>query len=108
MKVAKILAFLGVMAMTAALVFGFSRGDFFIDGGEILANPWGIVSMVDLYVGFTLFSMWIAYREKNVVIAGIWIILMMVLGFFTGALYVLIQLFACKGDMKRFFMGDRT
>ena len=108
MKIAKLLALVGVLAMTGALIYGFSTGDFFVDGGEILANPWGIVSMVDLYVGFTLFSMWIAYREKNVVIAGVWIVLMMVLGFFTGALYVLIQLFACKGDMKRFFMGDRA
>jgi hypothetical protein len=108
MKVAKLLALLGILAMTGALFFGFTKGDFFVDGGEILANPWGIVSMVDLYVGFTLFSMWIAFREKNIIVSGIWIALMMVLGFFTGALYVLIQLFNCKGDMQKFFMGDRA
>ncbi len=108
MRIAKLLALLGVMAMTGVLIFGFTKGDFFIDGGEILANPWGIVSMVDLYVGFTLFSMWIAFRERNILVAGIWIVLMMVLGFFTGALYVLIQLFTCKGDMQKFFLGDRV
>ncbi len=108
MRIAKLLALIGVMAMTGVLIFGFTKGDFFIDGGDILANPWGIVSMVDLYVGFTLFSMWIAFREKNIVVAGVWIVLMMVLGFFTGALYVLIQLITCKGDMQKFFMGDRV
>jgi hypothetical protein len=33
---------------------------------------------------------------------------MMGLGFFTGSLYVLIALFASKGDWKRFWMGHRA
>lgn len=107
MKIAKLLALLGVMAMTGALIFGFTQGDFFVDGSAVLANPWGIVSMVDLYVGFTLFSMWIAFREKHILNAVVWIILMMVFGFFTGALYVLVQLIGSKGDWTRFFMGAR-
>jgi hypothetical protein len=45
--------------MTAVLVYGFTVGDFSADGAIILSNPWGIVSMVDLYVGFILFSGWI-------------------------------------------------
>lgn len=108
MKISKLLALTGVLAMTGVLIYGFSKGDFFVDGAEILANPWGIVSMVDLYVGFTLFSMWIAFREKSILVASVWIVLMMVLGFFTGALYVLLQLISCKGDMQKFFMGDRV
>lgn len=107
MKIAKFIALLGVMAMTGALIFGFTQGDFLVDGSAVLANPWGIVSMVDLYVGFTLFSMWIAYREKHILYAGIWIVLMMVFGFFTGTLYVLIHLNVSKGDWKQFFMGAR-
>lgn len=107
MKIAKFLALLCVVAMTGALIYGFTVGDFFVDGSAILSNPWGIVSMVDLYVGFTLFSMWIAFREKSVFIAGLWIILMMVFGFFTGAIYVLIHLILSKEDWNLFFMGDR-
>ncbi len=103
MKIAKVIAVLGLIAMSIVLVFGFISGDFFADGAELLANPWGIVSMVDLYVGFTLFSMWIVYREKNVLSAAIWVVLMMVLGFFAGSLYVLLALMTCKGDVNRFF-----
>lgn len=102
-KVAKVIAMLGVLAMSIVLIYGFTKGNFFVDGSEILANPWGIVSMVDLYVGFTLFSMWVVYREKNVLSAIIWVILMMVLGFFAGSLYVLLALISSKGDAKRFF-----
>lgn len=108
MKIAKIIAWLGVLAMTAVLLNGFVVGDFSRDGGELLANPWGIVSIVDLYVGFVLFSLWIAFRETKIITAVIWIVLMMVLGFFTGSVYVLIALYASKGDWVKFFLGGRT
>ncbi len=107
MKIAKIIAWIGLLGMTAVLLNGFINGDFGKDGGELLANPWGIVSIVDLYVGFLLFSMWIAFREKSVLSAVVWIILMMVLGFFTGSLYVLVALYRSKGDWLRFFLGSR-
>lgn len=108
MKTARSLSWIGVAAMTAALFYGFTQGDFFSDGGLILSNPWGIVSMVDLYVGFTLFSMWVFFREKNKLIAIIWIISIMILGFFAGSLYVAIHLGINKGNWTRFFLGWRS
>ena len=108
MKIAKIIAWLGALAMTAVLLNGFIAGNFSRDGGELLANPWGIVSIVDLYVGFALFSLWIAFRETKLLVAVIWIILMMVLGFFTGSVYVLVALYASKGDWVKFFLGGRA
>lgn len=108
MKLAKIIAILCLIAMTAGLLNGFLNGDFFEDGKELLENPWGIMSMIDLYVGFVLFSMWIAFREKHVLAVFVWIALMMILGFFTGSLYVLIALIQSKNDWKTFFMGSRT
>ncbi len=107
MKIAKIIAWLGLIAMTAVLLNGFINGNFGSDGAELMANPWGIVSLVDLYVGFALFSIWIAFREKTVTSAAIWIVLMMVLGFFTASLYVLIALYSSKGDWPAFFFGAR-
>ena len=107
MKIGKIIAVLGILAMTAALVYGFTVGDFGADGALILANPWGIVSLVDLYTGFVLFSMWIYFRESNLAIAGIWIIAMMILGFFTGAIYVLYAFLTSKNDWLTFFLGAR-
>ncbi len=107
MKAAKWIAWLGLVAMTVVLLNGFINGDFSEDGSQLLANPWGVVSIVDLYVGFGLFSIWIAFREKNIILAIIWIILMMVLGFFTGSLYTLIALYQSKGDWLSFFLGGR-
>lgn len=108
MKAAKLIAMLGLAAMAGALFYGFTAGDFGADGARILQNPWGIVSLVDLYSGFILFSGWIVYRERTIGLAVIWVVLMMVLGFFTASLYTLLALYQSKGDWKQFWMGKHA
>jgi len=108
MTIAKVIALIGLLAMTGILVYGFTVGDFSAEGTKLLAMPWGIVSLVDLYVGFALFSCWIVFREKAFLPSIIWVVLMMVLGFWTGALYTLIALQTSRGDWKRFWYGKRA
>ena len=107
MKVAKAIALLGLLAMTGVLIYGFTVGDFGEEGKQLLSMPWGIVSLVDLYVGFTLFTGWIVYREKSLVRSIVWAVLMMVLGFWTASLYSFIALQTSGGDWRRFWMGHR-
>ena len=108
MRIAKIIALAGLLAMTVVLIYGFTVGNFSAEGAKLVAMPWGIVSLVDLYVGFSLFSCWIVFREKAWLPSVIWVILMMVLGFWTGALYTFIALQTSDGDWKRFWYGKRT
>ena len=105
MKIAKLVSALGLLSMTSVLIYAFTVGNFVADGAELLANPWGIVSLVDLYTGFILFSGWIIYREKSWINALIWTVLMMILGFFTASLYVLIALSKSRGDWHKFWLG---
>lgn len=108
MKITKIISILGILVMTAALVYGFTIGNFSREGSQLLSMPWGIVSLADLYTGFTLFSMWIIYREKSLPIAILWTIAMMVLGFFTGALYTFIALQTSGNDWRKFWLGKNA
>ncbi|OQA22740.1 MAG: hypothetical protein BWY63_00667 [Chloroflexi bacterium ADurb.Bin360] len=108
MKVAKGIALLGMLAMTVALVNGFTRGDFGGEGSQLLSMPWGIVSLVDLYVGFVLFSGWILYREKSLPVALLWTVAMMVLGFFTASLYTFIALQTSGNDWRKFWLGKHA
>jgi hypothetical protein len=108
MKIAKIIALAGLLTMTGVLIYGFTAGDFFAEGAQLLSMPWGIVSLVDLYVGFALFSCWIVFREKALLPSLIWVVLMMVLGFWAGSLYTLIALQTSDGDWKRFWYGKRA
>jgi uncharacterized membrane protein len=105
MRYAKILSVVGMLAMVIVLIYGFTVGDFNTDGAVLLQNPWGIVSIVDLYVGFALFSGWIVYREQSLARAVIWVILMMVLGSLTASVYAFVALQTSKGDWRRFWMG---
>jgi hypothetical protein len=108
MRLAKMVSILGILAMTAVLIYGFTLGNFGLDGGKLLANPWGIVSLMDLYTGFTLFSAWIIYREKSLPVAMLWTLAMMTLGFFAGSLYAFLALQSSGGDWKKFWMGKRV
>ena len=65
MQTIKVISLIGLIAMAGIILYAFVVGDFFSEGKALLAMPWGIVSMVDLYVGFTVFSCWIAYRENS-------------------------------------------
>ncbi len=105
MKLAKLTAWIGLLAMTSVLLYAFTQGDFMGEGSKLLAMPWGIVSLVDLYTGFILFSGWIIYREKSWLRSAVWVILMMTLGFFAGSLYTLIALYTSHGDWEKFWKG---
>lgn len=108
MNVAKILTILGVLAMTAVIGYAFIAGDFATEGAILTSLPWGIVSLVDLYVGFTLFSAWVAYREKSIPVTALWILAVMTLGAFTISLYAFLALRASQGNPQKFFMGNRA
>lgn len=108
MKIAKLIALAGLLAMTGVLIYGFTVGDFFEEGSQLLSMPWGIVSLVDLYAGFALFSVWIVYREKSLWRSIVWVVLMMVLGFWTGSLYTLFALQTSGGNWQRFWKGQRA
>ncbi len=108
MKIAKIISLLGVLAMTAVLIYGFTVGNFSGEGSQLVKMPWGIVSLVDLYTGFTLFAMWIIYREKSLPIAILWTVAMMTLGFFAGALYTFLALQASNGNWRKFWLGKHA
>ena len=107
MRVGRIIAWLCLIAMTIGLGNGFMNGDFFIDGGKLLSNPWGVMSLIDLYVGFTIFAMWIVFREKNAFAAVLWVFFLMTLGFFTASLYLIKVFNQSNGDWLEFFLGDR-
>ena len=108
MRLAKIISVLGMLAMSAVLIYGFTIGDFFAEGSQLASMPWGIVSLVDLYTGFILFSGWIIYREKYLPVAIVWTIAMMVLGFFAGSLYAFIALQTSGDDWRKFWLGKHA
>jgi len=107
MRVATILAGLGAIAMIAVIAYGVVVGDFGSNGRQLLSMPWGIVSLVDLYVFFLLVCGWILFRDGSTARSWLWILLVLTLGSLAICLYVLVILRSSGGDWRRFFMGRR-
>mgnify|MGYP001161562073 FL=1 len=106
MKMAQIyLVFLTVI-MAGSLAYGFIVGDFWEDGGELMDNPWGIVSLFDVYVGFFFFIGWIWYRECCPGIKLGWAVAILLGGNVVAGIYAILALHKSKGDAKVFFMGE--
>ena len=91
--------------MCAILAYGFTQGDFWAEGSILTGMPWGIVSLVDVYVGFLLFCAWIWYRESSL-LAKVGLTLAILLGGnAVSALYAWITLVRSGGDLQAFFLG---
>lgn len=108
MLIAKIVALCGALAQGAILIYGFTRGDFSAAGSFFFHDPWGIVSLVDVYVGFIFFSVWIIYREKNLPVALLWVASIMLLGNFSAGIYAFFALNNSNDDWRKFWMGKHV
>lgn len=100
----KIAAWIGAIVMASMIVFSLVTGDFFGEGSILLGMVWGQMSMVDLYVGFLLFYLWILKRERTWLSKLFWFALLMVTGSLATALYILKAAYTSKTETE-FFLG---
>ncbi|MEA2070112.1 MAG: DUF1475 family protein [Asgard group archaeon] len=107
MVIGKILSVLGMIGMATALLYGFIWGDFLGDGNILLSIPWGIITLIDIYISFAVFCGFIIYRESHILLTLGWIILVIVLGSFTICTYLFIAFHTSKGDWSIFWHGKK-
>ncbi len=105
MKTAKFLALTGTVIMFFTLMYGFIYGNFINEGSVLISIAWGKVSLIDVYIGFFLFSSWVIFREHNRLNTVIWVVIFMILGNFATCLYATIALFKSNNDWKVFWLG---
>ena len=102
------LALIGFLIMLISISTAFIVGDFSAEGSIIFSLAWGKVSLIDVYIGFLIFSGWIIYRERSLGRSIMWVILMMIFGNMTACFYILLALRQSRGDWTRFWLGDRV
>ena len=105
MTITKIISYFITVTMTIVIIWAQSEVSIF--DSPIPNLPWGIVSLVDLYSGFILFSLWIFYKE-NTIPSIVWTFFVMTLGSFTIALYVIYSINNSGGNIEKFFMGSNS
>ena len=78
----RILAALGAIALAFAIVWaGMTAGQSLSEAvGWLVSEPWGVVSLIDLYLGFVLIATLIWVFEPNKLIALAFILPLPILG----------------------------
>ncbi len=87
-KIIRWVAWLAVGLMAAAIAVAATRASFGAEGSTLVGLAWGRVTLIDLYTGILLVSVWVWWREANPVRALVWIIVFVVTGNLGVGLYV--------------------
>ncbi len=96
------------LAMACALAWGVLYGDLTAEGGALLRMPWGLVSLVEIYIGLTLFGCWVFWREASAARASAWMLAAVLIGNIVSCIYVLLAMRAARGDVSKFWLGARA
>jgi ABC-type tungstate transport system substrate-binding protein len=100
-----IAAAVGSCVMIGFLLHSSINGNLMSEGRVLLDMPWGVMSLVDLYIGLLLFSCWIWWREPHRSVALLWTLALMVSGNLGTCLYVLIAILRSNGRLEHFIAG---
>jgi len=63
-----------------------------LDNGHLISDPWFQATLVDTYLGFLTFYLWVAWKESTMIARATWFVLIMTLGNMAMAAYVFWQL----------------
>lgn len=94
--------------MAAALAWGLFKGNLSAEGGALLRMPWGLVSLIEIYVGMALFGCWVFWREASPVRSSMWMLAVALIGNVVSCAYVLLALRSSRGNPTLFWMGARA
>lgn len=85
-----VLSAIGVGVLVGAIVQATLRSPFIAGLERIVAEPWGVVTLIDLYAGLLVIWAWIWIREPSRVVALGWLVLLLGLGNLATMAYLLL------------------
>jgi hypothetical protein len=85
-----VFALLG-LALAGAIAWAMSKAPFWASFGAIVADPWGLVTLADLYLGFFACAAIIALAERRAGVALAWIVALFVLGNLVTGLWLALR-----------------
>jgi hypothetical protein len=66
--------------------------------GPVIRDPWVVATLLDAYLAFLAFYVYVAWKERSAAARVLWFIALMLLGNFAIAAYLLRELFAVPAD----------
>ena len=100
-------AVFSAVAFFALIAFASRRMGLLEGFGEVLRNPWGVVALVDLYLGFLFVALWMALLERRWWQSTLWIVALFALGNGVTALYLAWRVWRMKSPSRAVLSPDR-
>merc|ERR1711974_422109 len=97
----------GVILITAFIIYASIAGGGWAEVKAIFSLPWGIMTLVDVYLGFMLIILWVCLREDKVWKMFIWGVAILTLGNFATCLYAFIAIVQSQGKVEKLMLGSR-
>ena len=69
-----------------------------LDNARLMPDVWFQVTLLDAYLGFAIFYVWVAWKEQALASRILWFALIMVFGNMATTFYVLLQLWKIGPD----------
>ena len=87
----RILVAVGGLVLAALIVWAVQAGDFSAAGAWLTSDPWGMVTLADLYLGFAILAVLIWVLEPNKRVALLFILPLPVLGNVWAAVWLALR-----------------
>ncbi len=94
----KIIFALILIAIVSATGWATSILPFYKTPQDVVTHPWFIATLIDTYLAFFTFWLWVAYKERSNLGRAIWLLLIFALGNIAMAGYALLTLFRLPAD----------
>jgi hypothetical protein len=101
------IALAGMLSMLVAVAWGITNGRLGMEFSAMTNMAWGLVTIIDLYVGLALIATWIWWREANPMIALGWTVALATCGNIATCLYIVLAIRASRGNVHQFWSGHR-
>lgn len=92
MSILRVIVALMGLGLTVLIVLAALEAPIGEGFGRITQDLWGWTTLADLYLGFVLIAIVIAYFEENAVVAAFWVLPLFFLGNVWSALWFVVRL----------------
>ena len=107
LRIAVILCGILLGLLVAAILIASGHGHVLAGLRHVVADPWGVVTLLDLGVGLLFVAVWLALVEPSPWRAAVWIVALFLLGNVVTLTYLLCR--TCKvGHWSELFLPSRS
>ncbi|QQS53619.1 MAG: DUF1475 family protein [Candidatus Competibacteraceae bacterium] len=93
--------------LVAAILIASGHGNVLAGLRHVIADPWGVVTLLDLGVGLLFVAVWLALMEPSPWRAAAWIVALLLLGNVVTLVYLLSR--TCRArQLRDLFLPSRS